>query len=565
MSLFKELNKYLSSADLILKIFSFILSELLPYYHPKGYTTKRFSTGGWGSIPDPCTLSAKYGLIDLLEWERSIPLKEKNDHKTWDEIFKVAAKYGNLNILEYGETHHTFYITETEEICSIAASNGSLSIVKRLFKLDFYDNERIFSNAASNGQYDIVEYLISEGLKMFKEEEDDDEEKYNEEDDDDYQKGFSGLGISDLFPTVYAIIENRRIDVLRWLKETDLLSMFRGGREEVKYLHRETFENDDLSMLKWAIKESGYEDVIIESYTTRDNEQTFLSLAKWSYEKTGVISPPQMDVIAIENGFISVVQWMISIGELSEEDLLELCGEVDISSRNIHALDWVMKKRQTPFLIVSRSIMDDIESVSDIEGVEWIIKNSMEDIRDVRDIFKNLIAKGESVHTMKRFMKLTKLSFDHYEDNYMEYIGEALAHGHLDLAKWLEEERHVNDIKVGRISIDKYYYGRISKGKMTLDTLKWVKSTFPNKGVPRFVLTRASMIGNIPIIIWGLKKGGHLGVPYFVFKNAYDEGRVNVLIWIKGAYPKNYNKYKNMVIDPKFHRVRNIHNFLAMK
>ncbi len=69
VSLYKELNKYLP-VDLILEVFSFIPTELLHYYHPKGHISKRFTTrGGWDDISDPATTAAEYGLIDLLKWE----------------------------------------------------------------------------------------------------------------------------------------------------------------------------------------------------------------------------------------------------------------------------------------------------------------------------------------------------------------------------------------------------------------------------------------------------------------------------------------------------------------
>ena len=94
-------------------------------------------------MPDPATTAAKYGLVDLLEWERELPLKDKDDHKTWDEIYMIAAKYGHLNILKYGETHRTFYTTKSNNVCSIAASGGHLHVVKWAYERG-YGHSKIF-------------------------------------------------------------------------------------------------------------------------------------------------------------------------------------------------------------------------------------------------------------------------------------------------------------------------------------------------------------------------------------------------------------------------------------
>ncbi len=538
-SLYTELNNYLPS-DLVLEVFSFIPEELIPYYHPDGYKSKAFNTGGWKSMSDPATVAAKYGLINLLEWERELPLKQKDDHKIWDEIYMIAAKYGHLNILEWGETHPTFYTTKSNDVCSAAASGGHLSVVKWAYERG-YGHSKIFQEAAVNGHYDIFEYMIEEGLKMI-----------TEFDEDDISRSLYGLGYfsigkyEDREDILSSIITEDRIDVLKWFGSTGLLETFSDDFRSSS-LYDAAISSCNLPILKWLVEDGTFPFETNELDLEGLDEKKVLEMIKWIYSEQGR-EIPNLHIFAARADFATILQWMVSDQGFTHIDIRYLYFPSIWDSNNGNVLKWILEEIDTPDLFVDEQsngplsfnwelILCSALETGNVKVMEWVIDSTDESLDTYRGYiqgtFQTLVKRG-CIDSVKTFMRLTDMN---PFKNTSWAVVDALKHGHLQLAKWLEEQRDCTSDN----SFYHYYKGIFIR-KMDIESLKWVRSIDDYGKIPHEVIETGASQGLLPIVIWLLRNGRTISRQ--VFLSAIRGDSLNVLIWLEGAYPKAFNRYR---------------------
>ena len=450
-----------------------------------------------------------------------------------------------MNILEWGETHPTFYLSKEEGICSVAASGGHLSMIKWINERHF-DHKDIFREAAANGHRHILEYMLNEGTDAFIKKENGEIEQWGIQ-DKGYHYYLQDEGKDDI-PSV--IIKKDRFDILKWMEEIDILAFWGeiGGFSE---LYDAAISTANLPILKW-LTENGFDFETYRINLKGLDEQKVLLMIKWLYSTGRRI--PDLHLKVVEAGFLSIIEYMVSKLGLYHIITREFYKAAILSSESIKMLEWMLREIDTPGLFIDeRYLGDDFPfdwqhitcialNNTNIEVIEWILENSDESLITYEGYFlhnaqtiEKLIKRG-SIDLMVTFMRLSGLQFK----SNIRLVGLALDYGHLRIAKWLEEQGGGGAIDENIIH---FYYDSILKGKEDIESLKWVKSlsSFP---LPSTVIRTAAIRGLLPIFIWAVvKEGEKIGID--IFTRILNGDSLNILIWIEGAYPEIANKYRD--------------------
>jgi len=94
--------------------------------------------------------------MDVLE-----NLFDRGIEPNYDTLYS-ATYYGHLEKIKWLVETYNFWVSRYngEELCSVAASNGHLGVLKWYHEKDYYWNSDVLSNAALNGHLEVLKWAL---------------------------------------------------------------------------------------------------------------------------------------------------------------------------------------------------------------------------------------------------------------------------------------------------------------------------------------------------------------------------------------------------------------------